>query len=163
MSNSTTQRLLTKMSVFVMLRNEAGDILLQQRENTGYMDGCWDMAATGHVEYGESIQEAAIRELDEEIGIKAIAKDLRLVLTYQAYLDTPYANFIFVLRKWKGVPVIREPHKCSGLEYFSPNNLPGKLTRGVRMMQATGFSDNLSFAKLTPENYRQYMGEDYSG
>jgi len=59
-------------SVHVFLFDEAGRIYLQKR-SFGKLDhpGKWDSSASGHVESGESYREAAGRELEEEIGVKA--------------------------------------------------------------------------------------------
>lgn len=57
MSTSSAERFVTRMAVFVCVRNQKGEILLQQRTNTGYLDGYWDFAASGHVEYGESVHQ----------------------------------------------------------------------------------------------------------
>jgi isopentenyl-diphosphate delta-isomerase len=59
-------------SVHVFLFDEAGRIYLQKR-SFGKLEhpGKWDSSASGHVESGESYREAAGRELEEEIGVKA--------------------------------------------------------------------------------------------
>ncbi|MEZ5085322.1 MAG: NUDIX domain-containing protein [Tessaracoccus sp.] len=44
-----------------MLRD--GTVLLQLRQNTGYMDGHWTAGAAGHVEPGETAPQAAARDL----------------------------------------------------------------------------------------------------
>jgi 8-oxo-dGTP diphosphatase len=44
------------------------DVLLVRRSNTGYEDGRLSVVA-GHVEPGESITQAAIREASEEVGV----------------------------------------------------------------------------------------------
>ena len=41
--------------------------------------GDWDFAAGGHINLGESCVDAAIRELEEEIGVKALAEELKYV------------------------------------------------------------------------------------
>lgn len=51
--------------------HRAGRVLLQLRRNTGYMDGCWVAGAAGHVEHGETVQDCAVREVDEEHGVIA--------------------------------------------------------------------------------------------
>ncbi len=58
---------MTRQAVFVVIRNDNNEILLQQRANTGYLDEYWDLPS-GHVEYGESLSESAVREVEEEIG-----------------------------------------------------------------------------------------------
>ena len=45
-------------------------VLLQLRQNTGFMDDHWAAAAAGHVEQGETAQDAAVREVEEETGIR---------------------------------------------------------------------------------------------
>ncbi|MGH3446485.1 MAG: NUDIX domain-containing protein, partial [Nocardioidaceae bacterium] len=55
-------------AAYVVLRRD-DEVLLQLRQNTGYMDDHWAAAAAGHVELGETVQEAAVRETAEELGI----------------------------------------------------------------------------------------------
>lgn len=48
------------------------DILLQLRSSRKQLyPGYWTLSATGHVEAGEDYEHAAIRELSEEVGIRA--------------------------------------------------------------------------------------------
>ncbi len=150
-------RLLVRMSVFVILRNDKNEILLQQRANTGYLDGYWDFPS-GHVEYGESIQDTAIRELKEEVGLTAHLKDLHLTHVDQYFLDRDYINFIFVATKWSGKPKIGEPEKCSGVKFFPINSLPEKCVNMVRAAQQSGFSDELTFSVTNRASYGLLMG-----
>ena len=51
----------TLSAVFpIILRREGGrtQILLHLRQNTGYMDGFWDVAGSGHVDGGETASQA---------------------------------------------------------------------------------------------------------
>ena len=57
--------------VRVMVEDAEGRILLQKRNATrDTYPNCWDNSAAGHVDEGESYEQAAVRELREEIGIK---------------------------------------------------------------------------------------------
>ena len=58
-----------------LLRDGTGgpEVLLQLRQNTGYMDDHWAAAAAGHVEQGETAYDAAHREAAEEIGVSDVA------------------------------------------------------------------------------------------
>ena len=60
---------------YIILRR-GGDVLLQLREGTGYRDGHWACAAAGHVEAGESVVQAAVREAREEVGVRIDPADL---------------------------------------------------------------------------------------
>ena len=54
----------TLSAVFpIILRREGGrtQILLHLRQNTGYMDGFWDVAGSGHVDGGETASQALCR------------------------------------------------------------------------------------------------------
>ena len=78
----------SKVAVFLVLTRETSkgtEILLQRRCNTGYMDGKYDMACSGHLESGESFSMAMVREAKEEIGIDIHEKDLNLVSVIHPY------------------------------------------------------------------------------
>jgi isopentenyldiphosphate isomerase len=59
-------------SVHVFVFDRAGSLYLQRRSmNKEEHPGKWDSSASGHVARGESYQKAALRELEEEIGLRA--------------------------------------------------------------------------------------------
>jgi len=64
-------------SVYIIVINDKGEIFLQKRSmNKDLYPGYYACSATGHVEYGESYEEAAERELKEELGIEAPLKEI---------------------------------------------------------------------------------------
>ena len=67
--------------VIVVKKTEQGLMLLWQ-ERSPHVDnaGKWDLSAGGHVDYGETILQAARREAEEEIGLKV--KDERLYYAF---------------------------------------------------------------------------------
>ena len=156
---------MTRMAVFVILRNEQGEILLQQRANTGYLDGYWDLPS-GHVEYGESIQQTAVRELLEEVGVRVHEEDLTLVHIDQYFIgradNRDYVNFTFSASNWQGEPKICEPEKCSAIGWFKPGALPEKCVNVVRVNEAAGFSDHLTFSTTDAESFARLMGAPFT-
>ena len=58
----------------VLLRGD--EVLLQLRQNTGYMDDHWAAAAAGHVEADESVFDGRGPRGREELGIAIDAADL---------------------------------------------------------------------------------------
>jgi isopentenyl-diphosphate delta-isomerase type 1 len=61
----------------VWLINDMKEVLIQKRSflNKTHQN-CWDISAKGHIRAGESVEDGALRELKEEIGVDAILKDL---------------------------------------------------------------------------------------
>lgn len=56
--------------VHLHLFNDVGDIFLQKRAMTkDIQPGKWDTSVGGHVDYGETVEEALRREVREELGI----------------------------------------------------------------------------------------------
>jgi 16S rRNA (adenine1518-N6/adenine1519-N6)-dimethyltransferase len=63
---------LTHRAVHVFVFNKRGDLLLQKRSHLKDMcPGLWDSSVSGHLDSGESYEVAAVRELEEEMGITA--------------------------------------------------------------------------------------------
>ena len=66
--------------IHVWIYNTKGDILFQKRSMTkDTYPGLLDASAGGHVELNDSYEKAAIRELEEETGLKADKKDLTYI------------------------------------------------------------------------------------
>lgn len=124
---SAERAALTAVS-YVVFRTEKR-VLLQQRKNTGYLDGHWATAAAGHVEHGETAVEAAVRECREELGL-AIAAEQLVPLTVLHRLqpdgqeDNDRVDFFFECLNWSGEPRLMEPEKAAALQWFALDNLP---------------------------------------
>lgn len=120
------ERYQTKVAVFLLLTREKDgltQILLQERVNTGYMDGKYDAACSGHLEKGETLAQATIREAKEEIGIDVKEEDLKMVALIHPYQDD-YLNVFFEAKEYEGIPEIKEPEKCDDLRWFNIEELP---------------------------------------
>jgi len=104
-------------------------ILLHLRQNTGYQDGMWDTAASGHVDAGESAKQATVRECKEEIGIDVRVEDLKFTHLAHHFSESgrTYYHIYFVVNKYEGVPMIMEPDKAAELKWFDLNDLPDNM------------------------------------
>lgn len=102
------------------------EVLLQLRQNTGYMDDHWAAAAAGHVERGETAYAAAQREATEEIAVHDIELDF-VTAMHRTRGGEPIderIDFFFTARTWQGEPRIVEPEKCAALRWCSVDALP---------------------------------------
>ena len=128
------ERYEVKVAVFLIITriyNGKKQILLQKRKNTGYMDGKYDMACSGHLEKGETLTHALVREAKEELGISINETDLKLVHTLHPY-EEGYLNFFFSTVEYKGIPKIMEEEKCEDLNWFDIDNLPENIIPKIK-------------------------------
>jgi 8-oxo-dGTP pyrophosphatase MutT (NUDIX family) len=127
------EHFLTPSAIILMLvkiQNGKRQVLLQQRQNTGFADGLWDLSCSGHVEQNESMTDAAIREAKEELGISIDRCNLKfftLIHKRDKACNLTYYNAYFVCTEYADQPRICEPDKCSKLEWFDFDNLPATL------------------------------------
>jgi 8-oxo-dGTP diphosphatase len=119
-------------AAYVLLLRPAGsgdEVLLQLRRNTGFMDGYWACAAAGHVEAGESVRAAAVREVAEELGVLIRPDQLVPITTMHRTQGTgdpidERVDFFFGCRDWPGEPRRMEPAKSADLRWFPLEALP---------------------------------------
>lgn len=122
-----------------------GEVLLQLRQHTGYMDGHWSFSAAGHVERDESVTAAAVREAYEELGVRIEEADLEPVCTIHRRQDEreggQRVDFFFTASRWEGEPSVREGDRSGGIMWASLSALPEPLVpvdaMALRML-ATG-------------------------
>jgi isopentenyldiphosphate isomerase len=81
-------------TVHIWVASPAGDLLLQKRAMAKESHpGLWDISAAGHITAGDSSVRAAVRELEEEIGIIAAERDLRFLFALNQRFDDPEHEF----------------------------------------------------------------------
>lgn len=111
-----------------------GALLFTLRQNTGYQDGNYGVPA-GHVEAGESLMQALVREVAEEVGIRIRAEDTELVhLGYRPKRDETgeRMDVYFRVLRWDGEPMNAEPHKCVRIAWLPKDNLPKNVIKFQR-------------------------------
>lgn len=112
---------------YVVLRR-GDEVLLQLRAGTGYRDGFWALLA-GHVEPGESVLDAAVREAEEEAGVVLDPADLApLTAMHRFEAHGPAIeqrlDVFWLARAWAGEPRVREPHRTADMAWFALDALP---------------------------------------
>ena len=115
-----------KMPVKIMLVAAAalidddGRVLICQRPPGKALAGLWEFPG-GKVEAGETPEACLIRELDEELGVKAKVDCLApFVFASHTYDETHLLMPLFLLRRWEG-RVTQKEH--SGLAWVKPARL----------------------------------------
>lgn len=114
-----------KVGLGVLIRYQ-GRVLLGKRKNA-HGEGAW-CAPGGHLEYGESFEECAHREIEEETGLKV--KNLKFATcTNDIFLkeNKHYVTIIMVADLESGEPEVKEPEKCERWEWFDWEDLPEPL------------------------------------
>ena len=98
-------------------------VLLMRRANTGFFDGLLSLPG-GHVEPGESVVMAAMREMREELAVEVAGDDLHMVGVVHRRSDTNRIDFFMRAARWAGTPVRAEPDKCAALQWVARDALP---------------------------------------
>ncbi len=123
------------------------EVLLALRKNTGYNDGEYELPG-GHVDEGEDLMNAMIREAYEELKIKLKLEDLHIEHILHHYKGNRL-KFIISSEKYEGNLEIGEPEKCENLEWFNieelPENLDKRAKKVIREIENNIFYDNSDF------------------
>ena len=96
--------------VWILRKTGQGtEVLLQKRsEKKDSYPGCYDTSSAGHIEAGDEPLPSALRELSEELGIRAEEKDLRPIGTFskeyrEHFHGAPFHDnevaFVYVLQR----------------------------------------------------------------
>ena len=124
-----------KIAVNALLFNARGEVLLAKRTD----NGLWCVPG-GHVELGETLAQACLRELAEETGLRA--EVVRLVGVYS---DTVGSLHFAQGKEWHTVRVsflcralsgeLRSSSETSELSYFAVDSLPPMITDHPRRVR----------------------------
>ena len=120
-------RLIPAVHLFLVRDDQ---VLLSLRENTGFQDGNFSVVA-GHLDGGEEVVEAAIREAQEEAGIRISADDVEMAGVMHRRSDQERVDFFVVASRWGGSVRNCEPEKCGGLEWYPMGELPENMVEYV--------------------------------
>ncbi|MGE4536558.1 MAG: NUDIX domain-containing protein [Desulfovibrio sp.] len=119
-------------SVMVLVYNAQGKLYLQKRgANKDLYPGRFDLSATGHVRAGEARRDAALRELYEELGLRA--KTLTVLDALPASQETAY-EFVTLYSAGRITETPRpNPEEVAGGMFVDAGELAA-LTRSYRDM-----------------------------
>ena len=120
-------------------------VLLGCRLNTGWYDGYFDSVG-GHLEVGESLTKAVIRELFEEATLRTNENDLELFHIAHYIGAKPYLYLFFRTDKYEGILKNNEPEFMSELAFYPINKLPAKTTPYARAALENISSVNVTYS-----------------
>ncbi len=106
-------------------------MLMLRRFHTGWEDGNYSVVA-GHVEEGETVTQAAIREAEEEVGVSISPDQLEVVHVMHRKSEDERIDFFLTARNWEGDIRNREPDKCDEMNWYPLAALPANTIPYVR-------------------------------
>ncbi len=113
-----------KVGVGVIIENADGKILIGKRKGS---HAPHFSIPGGHLELGETFEQAAIREIYEETSLKITnPKVISVTNNLKTYAEEKYHSISIILyaNKFEGVPQIMEKDKCEMWDWFCPDQLP---------------------------------------
>ena len=132
-------------------------ILLLRRFNTGYEDGNYSVIA-GHIDGGEDVFTAMIREAKEEAGISIQHDNLHAIQAmHRKKADEERIDYFFKCSKWDGNITIMEPDKCDELIWVEIDNLPCNIVDYVRAAIVNYMGNN----QFTIYGWQQTSANDF--
>lgn len=111
----------TRIGIGIMILKD-GKVLLTKRKNA---HGAGEFAFPGgHLEYMESFEQCALREISEECGLKVKNLNFLFLSNLKKYAPKHYVH-IGLIADWEsGEPQVLEPDKCESWEWYDMDNLP---------------------------------------
>ena len=92
----------------VRKKNKTVQVLLQKRAATKSFPGCYDISSAGHIPAGEEPLLSALRELEEELGIRATADRLTYAGNFRIEYEETFHDRIFHDNEFTHVYVYQE-------------------------------------------------------
>lgn len=115
-----------------------GRVLLGKRAGS-HGAGTWALPG-GHLEYGESIEACARREVREETGLELRSiEPAPYTNDFMPGESRHYVTCFVHAHAGPGEPRILEPEKCLAWSWFDWSDLPGDLFRPLRSLVEQGF------------------------
>ncbi|HEX2582800.1 MAG TPA: NUDIX domain-containing protein [Chlamydiales bacterium] len=111
---------------------QKGQVLLGKRKGA-HGAGLWSSPG-GHLEFGETVEACAARELFEETGLRALSFRLGPWVENVIDKDKHYITLVVFIDRFEGELQLLEPEKCEGWQWFDWNELPSPLFAPVESL-----------------------------
>lgn len=104
----------------------------------------------GCMEEGETVAQAAIREIKEEVDLDVKVEDVDVISVMHRI--TPWnwhsSEYVAVVTNFSGEPRIVEKYKCTDLQWFDLENLPENISAYAKEA-ISNYINNIHFKEIT--------------
>ena len=115
--------------VHLHIFNSKGELYLQKRVMTKKIQpGKWDTAVGGHVDYGENVENALLRETREELGVEGFG--LEFLMRYE-FRSTIEAEMVYIYRCTYDGPFVPNPAEVDEGRFWSLDEIRDNIGKGV--------------------------------
>ena len=116
---------IVRVGVGLYIFNDKNQLLLGLRKSA-HDNGTW-CPPGGHMEFGETNEETAVREAKEETGLIISPEDVffkGITNDFYPQEGKHYITLHLFCRRYEGEPKVMEPDKCEKWQWFDMDNLP---------------------------------------
>ena len=111
----------------IWILNSKGELLLQQRAKEKINHGgFWDVSAAGHISAGENWFNSALREIEEELGIKIVERELNYlgvtkrqnIVNNGTYIDNEFVDVYIIEKDIPLSKIVMQESEVKNIQYI---------------------------------------------
>ena len=115
--------------VHLHIFNSKGELYLQKRVMTKKIQpGKWDTAVGGHVDYGENVEVALLRETREELGVKDFVSEFLMRYEFRSTIE---AEMVYIYRCTYDGPFAPDSAEVDEGRFWSLDEIRDNIGKGV--------------------------------
>jgi len=138
-----------KIGLGVMIIKDNRVLMGKRKGSHGDKKWAWP---GGHIEFGETWEQCARREVKEEVGIAI--KDVKLITATNDIMVDDNKHYITILMQANysnGTVKNLEPHKCVEWKWFAWDELPSPLFLPIENLIKSGFKPSIKSISTSTE------------
>ena len=115
--------------VHLHIFNSAGELYLQKRVMTKKIQpGKWDTAVGGHVDYGERIEDALVRETREELGVRDFTPEFLMRYEFRSQVE---AELVYIYKCEYAGDFNLDPSEVDEGRFWSLDEIKKSIGKGL--------------------------------